>query len=191
MQRSILQRRVYNINKQKLLLSDTVGFIRKLPPHLIASFKSTLNEVRSADIILHVVDLAHPYFADHVEVVEDTLADLGCKDKTQLKVFNKVDIVKDKNKIDYVRNRYENSVVISAERGINISSLEKKLLEIIEQSFIHDTIEIDIQNSKLASKIHSLTKVLSTKYSDNTIQITYKVNRANAEKIKNLIRDIK
>ena len=183
--------RVYNINKQKLLLSDTVGFIRKLPPHLIASFKSTLNEVRSADIILHVVDLAHPYFADHVEVVEDTLSDLGCKDKTQLKVFNKVDIVKDKNKIDYVRNRYENSVVISAERGINISSLEKKLLEIIEQSFIHDTIEIDIQNSKLASKIHSLTKVLSTKYSDNTIQITYKVNRAHAEKIKNLIRDIK
>ena len=183
--------RVYNINKQKLLLSDTVGFIRKLPPHLIASFKSTLNEVRSADIILHVVDLAHPYFADHVEVVEDTLADLGCKDKTQLKVFNKVDIVKDKNKIDYVRNRYENSVVISAERGINISSLEKKLLEIIEQSFIHDSIEIDINNSKLVSKIHSLTKVLSTKYSDNTIQITYKVNRANAEKIKNLIRDIK
>jgi len=183
--------RVYNINKQKLLLSDTVGFIRKLPPHLIASFKSTLNEVRSADIILHVVDLAHHYFADHVEVVEDTLLDLGCKDKTQLKVFNKVDIVKDKNKIDYVRNRYENSVIISAERGINISSLEKKLLEIIEQSFIHDSIEIDIYNSKLASKIHSLTKVLSTKYSDNTIQITYKVNRANAEKIKNLIRDIK
>ena len=183
--------RVYNINKQKLLLSDTVGFIRKLPPHLIASFKSTLNEVRSADIILHVVDLAHHYFADHVEVVEDTLSDLGCKDKTQLKVFNKVDIVKDKNKIDYVRNRYENSVVISAERGINISSLEKKLLEIIEQSFVHDSIEIDIHNSKLASKIHTLAKVLSTKYSENTIQITYKVNRANAEKIKNLIRDIK
>ena len=183
--------RVYNINKQKLLLSDTVGFIRKLPPHLIASFKSTLNEVRSADIILHVIDLAHHYFADHVEVVEDTLSDLGCKDKTQLKVFNKVDIVKDKNKIDYVRNRYENSVVISAERGINISSLEKKLLEIIEQSFVLNTIEINLHNSKLASKIHSLAKVLSTKYSDNTIQITYKVNRANAEKIKNLIRDIK
>jgi GTP-binding protein HflX len=183
--------RVYNINKQKLLLSDTVGFIRKLPPHLIASFKSTLNEVRSADIILHVVDLAHPYFADHVEVVEDTLSDLGCKDKTQLKVFNKVDIVKDKNKIDYVRNRYENSVVISAERGINISSLEKKLLEMIEQSFIQDTIEIDIHNSKLISKIHSLAKVLSTKYFDSTMQLTYKTNRANAEKISNLLKSIK
>ena len=73
----------------------------------------------------------------------------------------------------------------------NLIDLEKKLLEIIEQSFIHDSIEIDIHNSKLASKIHSLTKVLSTKYSDNTIHITYKVNRANAEKIKNLIKDIR
>ena len=168
--------RVYNINKQKLLLSDTVGFIRKLPPHLIASFKSTLNEVRSADIILHMVDLAHPYFADHIEVVEDTLADLGCKDKSQLKIFNKVDIVKDKSKIEFVRNRYENSVVISAGRGINISTLEKKLLEIIEKSFVHDTIEIDLHNQKLVSKIHSLAKVLSTKYFESTMQISYKAH---------------
>lgn len=183
--------RVYNPNKQKLLLSDTVGFIRKLPPHLIASFKSTLDEVRSADIILHVVDLAHPYFADHVEVVEDTLTDLGCKDKAQLKIFNKVDIVKDKNKIDYVRNRYENSVVISAERGINISSLEKKLLEIIEKSFICETIEIDLNESKLAAKIHSLAEVLSIKYHDNTVQITYKTNLENADKIKNMLHNLK
>src|SRR3989339_1719676 len=141
--------RIYNLNKQKLLLSDTVGFIRKLPHHLVASFKSTLNEVRSADVILHIIDFAHPYFADHIDVVEETLAELGCKDKAALKVFNKVDIVKDKSKIDFVKNRYENSVIISAERGINISSLEKKLLEMIEHCFVHDTIEIDIQNSKL------------------------------------------
>lgn len=183
--------RIYNLNKQKLLISDTVGFIRKLPHHLIASFKSTLNDVRNADIILHVVDLAHPYFADHVEVVEDTLADLGCKEKVQLKIFNKVDVVKDKNKIDYVRNKYENSVVVSAERGINISSLEKKLLEIIEKSFVQETIEIDLNNSKFASKIHSLVQVLSTKYFDSTMQITFKANKENADKIRNLLHSIK
>ena len=179
--------RVYNIDKQKLLLSDTVGFIRKLPHHLVASFKSTLNEVRNADVILHVIDLAHPYFADHVEVVEETLAELECKDKTMLKVFNKVDIVKDKNKIDFVRNSYENSVIISAERGINISSLEKMLLEIVEKSFVYDAIEIDIHNTKLISKIHSLAKVLSSKYIDEIVQISYKTNRENADKIRNLI----
>lgn len=183
--------RIYNLNKQKLLLSDTVGFIRKLPHHLVASFKSTLNEVRNADIILHVIDLAHPYFTDHIEVVEETLTELGCKDKAAIKVFNKVDIVKDKSKIEFVKNRYENSVIISAERGINISSLEKKLLEMIEQSFIHDTVEINIHNSKLISKIHSLAKVLSTKYFDKTVKISYKANRESAEKIKNLTYSIK
>jgi len=183
--------RIYNLNKQKLLLSDTVGFIRKLPHHLVASFKSTLNEVRNSDIILHVIDLSHPYFADHVEVVEETLNELGCKDKAALKVFNKVDIVKDKSKIEFVRNRYENSVIISAERGINISSLEKKLLEMIEHCFVHDTIEIDIQNSKLASKIHSIAKVLSTKYFDSIMKITYKANKENAEKIRNIVQSQK
>ncbi len=183
--------RIYNINKQKLLLSDTVGFIRKLPHHLVASFKSTLNEVRNADIILHVVDLAHNYFADHLEVVEETLDELGCKDKAVIKVFNKVDIVEDKNRIELVRNKYKNAVVISAGRGINISSLEKKLLEIIEQNFVHQTIEIELHNSKLASKIHSLAEVLSTKYFDSIIQITYKANRENAEKISNLLQSHK
>lgn len=183
--------RIYNLNKQKLLLSDTVGFIRKLPHHLVASFKSTLNEVRNANIILHVIDLAHPFFTDHIEVVEETLNELGCKDKTLIKVFNKVDIVKDKSKLEFVRNRYENSVIISAERGINISSLEKKLLEMIEQSFVQDTIEIDIHNSKLISRIHSLAKVLSTKYFDKTVKISYKANRESAEKISNLLKSNK
>lgn len=183
--------RVYNINKQKLLLSDTVGFIRKLPHHLVASFKSTLNEVRSADVILHIIDFAHPYFADHIDVVEETLAELGCKDKAALKVFNKVDIVKDKSKIDFVKNRYENSVIISAERGINITSLEKKLMEMIEKSFFVETIEIELHNSKLASKIHSIAKVLSTKYFDSIMKITYKANKENAEKIRNIVQSQK
>jgi len=178
--------RIYNLSKQKVLLSDTVGFIRKLPHHLVASFKSTLNDVRNSDIILHVIDLAHPYFTDHVDVVEDTLTELGCKDKAQLKIFNKVDSVKDKNKIDYVRNSYENSVIISAERGINISTFEEKLLDIIKKSFVQETIEIDIRNSKLASKIHSLAEVLSTKYFDSTMQITYKTNSENAKKLRNI-----
>lgn len=183
--------RVYKLNKQKVLLSDTVGFIRKLPHHLIASFKSTLNEVRNSDIILHVIDLSNQYFEDHIRVVEETLDELGCSEKETLKIFNKVDLVKDRNRTDYVRDEYKNSVIISAERGINISTLEKKLLEIIEKSFVTDTIEIDLNNSKLASKIYSLTEVLSTKYYDNAMQITYKVNPANAEKIKNLIRALK
>lgn len=79
------------IDNLPFLLSDTVGFIRKLPTDLVESFKSTLDEVREADLLLHVVDISHPEFEDQIQVVEKTLADLGCAEKPQIVVFNKID----------------------------------------------------------------------------------------------------
>ena len=79
------------IDNLPFLLSDTVGFIRKLPTDLVDSFKSTLDEVREADLLLHVVDIAHPDFEDQIQVVEKTLGDLGCSDKPCMIVFNKID----------------------------------------------------------------------------------------------------
>ncbi len=172
---------------QKLLLSDTVGFIRKLPPNLIASFKSTLNEVRDADIILHVIDLSHPYFEDHINVVEQTLKDLGADKKSELKIFNKVDITDDKNRIGYVRNKYKNAVVISAERGINISKFKEKLTNLINETYFEEKIDFALADSKTAAKIHSMAEVISTNYDDSLIHITYKTNRENSNKIKKLI----
>lgn len=75
------------------LLSDTVGFIRKLPTHLIESFKSTLDEIREADLLVHVVDISHPSFEDHIAVVKNTLNEIGAGDKPMLLVFNKIDLV--------------------------------------------------------------------------------------------------
>lgn len=82
------------IDNLPFLLSDTVGFIRKLPTDLVESFKSTLDEVREADLLLHVVDISHPEFEDQIQVVEKTLSDLGCADKPQILVFNKIDAYK-------------------------------------------------------------------------------------------------
>ena len=79
------------IDNLPFLLSDTVGFIRKLPTDLIESFKSTLDEVREADLLVHVVDISHPDFEEQIQVVEKTLADLGCSDKSSMIIFNKVD----------------------------------------------------------------------------------------------------
>lgn len=79
------------IENLPFLLADTVGFIRKLPTDLVDSFKSTLDEVREADLLIHVVDVSHPDFEDQIKVVDKTLLDLGCSDKPQLLVFNKVD----------------------------------------------------------------------------------------------------
>ncbi|RYG41028.1 MAG: GTPase HflX, partial [Chitinophagaceae bacterium] len=73
------------------LLSDTVGFIRKLPHHLVESFKSTLDEVREADVLLHVVDISHPQYEDQLKVVNKTLAELGAGEKPTITIFNKMD----------------------------------------------------------------------------------------------------
>lgn len=79
------------IGNLPFLLSDTVGFIRKLPTDLVESFKSTLDEVREADLLLHVVDISHPDFEEQIQVVEKTLGDLGCADKPMIIIFNKID----------------------------------------------------------------------------------------------------
>lgn len=79
------------IDNLPFLLSDTVGFIRKLPHHLVECFKSTLDEVREADILIHVVDVSHPNFEDHINTVNETLKDLGAADKDTITVFNKID----------------------------------------------------------------------------------------------------
>ncbi|MBP3374987.1 MAG: GTPase HflX [Bacteroidaceae bacterium] len=79
------------VDNLPFLLSDTVGFIRKLPTDLVDSFKSTLDEVREADLLLHVVDISHPEFEDQIKVVEKTLADLGCAEKPVMIIFNKID----------------------------------------------------------------------------------------------------
>lgn len=79
------------IDNLPFLLADTVGFIRKLPTDLVDSFKSTLDEVREADLLVHVVDVSHPDFEEQIQVVDQTLSDLGCADKPRLMVFNKMD----------------------------------------------------------------------------------------------------
>lgn len=180
--------RIVNLeNDIKFLLSDTVGFIRKLPANLVASFRSTLNEVKESDIILHIIDIAHPYFDDQIKVVEQTLKEMNCQDKIILKVFNKVDLLQDKARANYIKNKYKDSVIISASRGINILSLLEKIQNIIMKEFGEEEIVFDYSNSNFIDKIYKLASVLSTKYNDDSIQITYRTNKENSAKIKRLI----
>lgn len=177
-------------NKQ-IMVSDTVGFIRKLPHHLVASFKSTLNVVKDADIILHVVDASHPFFEDHIAVVENTLKDLACEKKTQVIIFNKIDDVRDKNKIDYLTNKFNNSILISALRGINISALKNKLVEIYEEQHVEKSYLLNSTDSKLIAQIHSLAEVSSINYEDDLVSVKIKSSKENIIKIERLINETK
>lgn len=134
------------------LLSDTVGFIRKLPHHLVESFKSTLDEVRESDILLHVVDIAHPQFEDHINTVMNTLKDLEALEKPTLLVFNKIDLYRKKNFDIYLEEEgkaeieeglkaslkaqfdHEN-VIVSAVTKENIDLLRAKLTDLVKVQY--------------------------------------------------------
>ncbi len=134
------------------LVSDTVGFIRKLPHQLVESFKSTLDEVREADILLHVVDIAHPNFEEQINIVNQTLNDIGCLEKPTMMVFNKIDAFRfeEKDEDDLTpktRENYsledlkktwmgsgdkKNALFISAEEKTNIDLLRERLYEMVK-----------------------------------------------------------
>ncbi|MGE5499299.1 MAG: GTPase HflX [Syntrophothermus sp.] len=174
-------------NNETVLLSDTVGFIRKLPHHLVASFKSTLNEVREADIILHVIDVSHPFFEDHMRVVDQTLKELGADTKTQIRVFNKVDALQDRSLIETVSKKYENSIFISAERGINIGRLKEMIAHCLEEFYSEETVELGIDDGNIVSKIYAMADVINTTYDEDRILVKYRANNVSSNKIKRMI----
>lgn len=144
------------INNLPFLLSDTVGFIRKLPTELVSSFKSTLDEVREADLLLHVVDVSHPDFEDQIRVVDRTLADLGCAEKPVVIVFNKMDAYKwvEKKADDLTPATKENVSLEELERTwmaklngecIFISAREKQNIEALRKLMYMKIRELHVQ----------------------------------------------
>jgi len=121
------------------LLSDTVGFIRKLPHHLIESFKSTLNEVIESDILLHVVDVSHPAYHDQIEVVQNTLSELGAADKPTIFIYNKIDQLKSDPEVEMENadkklfNGDSDGIYISAKHRTNIRELRERLIREVKK----------------------------------------------------------
>lgn len=127
------------------LLSDTVGFIRKLPHHLVESFKSTLDEVREADILLHVVDISHPAYEDQIAVVNKTLQELDVHDKPILTIFNKMDLyevhtfdewLEEGTKKEILEDLYERWQHETGGNAVFVSALEKKNIDLLRKSIL-------------------------------------------------------
>jgi len=118
------------LQESTILLSDTVGFINKLPHHLIASFKSTLAQAMEADLLLHVVDLSDPFYADHMQVVKNIFAEMKMADKTVQVIFNKVDRISDPAIIGQARRHYPSALFISAKKRIRIERIKINILKL-------------------------------------------------------------
>lgn len=133
------------------LLSDTVGFIRKLPHHLIESFKSTLDEVKESDILLHVVDISHPQYEDQMKVVNNTLNELGCSDKPMITVFNKMDLYEERTFDEWLdpevrdsllhelKNRWQNE---TQSRCVFVSATERREIDKLRISILNQVREM-------------------------------------------------
>lgn len=167
----------------RILLADTVGFIRKLPPHLVASFKSTLDEVTEADILLHVVDVSHPLFHEQILTVNETLEQIGAAGKPTILVFNKVDRLPDRSVIPHIAAAHPDAVFISAARGINLGGLRELLTVLLDANITEQEITFSQREYAVISALHDLAEIVEKRYNGDSITIRFRVNRVHAERL--------
>jgi GTPase len=151
-------------NRQRLLLTDTVGFLRKLPHTLIESFKATLEEVGEADLLIHVVDLSHPRVDEHIEAVDTVVKELGAFGKQTLMVFNKIDALATDELIGVYTSRFPGSVAISARKGTGVSGLVQALQDELGAWRLRSAFRIPLSESGLIAEVHRVGHVLELRY---------------------------
>lgn len=177
------------IANYEILLSDTVGFIRKLPHNLIESFKSTLDEVREADILLHVVDASSQMVADYISVVNETLEEMDAKGEKILLVFNKMDLV-EPGRIAELKREYPGAAFISAERGIGLNNLEHRIKELIEEDFITETMVIPASKYEGVAFLHREANILEKNYIGSDVKLTFSIAEEDFKRLKTIINNI-
>lgn len=171
----------------EILMTDTVGFIRKLPHHLVASFKSTLEEITEADLILHVADISSRVFEHQVKIVRDALHDLGCSLKPTLMVFNKIDRLTDRSIMHDVTKDFPQSVFISAVRGINVSGMKDEILTLLEKEFVEEVITVSQEHQKLISYLHTVGEIRERRYTDNLVILKVRIPKKDKERLDQIV----
>jgi GTP-binding protein HflX len=160
-----------------VLLSDTVGFIRDLPHHLIASFKATLEESRQADLLLHVADASSPAVYQQIGAVYSVLKELGIEEKDTLLVLNKIDALADRAQLDGLLGRYPHAVPISARRGQGLAQLAGRVSESLSRGFLDVDVETEAANGRLLAFLAAHAEVLSQQYHDSRVTIHCRIPR--------------
>ena len=158
-------------NKQRMLLTDTVGFLRNLPHMLIESFKATLEEVTEADLLIHVVDLSHPRVDEHIEAVNTVTKEIGAFGKQTLMVFNKVDAVAHPEVVESYKARFANSVAISARTGAGVNELVAALQDEISSWRLNQRFRVPLTESWLIAEVHRIGRVHEVHYEDDAAVI--------------------
>ncbi|MFC1650340.1 GTPase HflX [Candidatus Latescibacterota bacterium] len=167
----------------EVIMSDTVGFIRNLPHELVASFKSTLDDVRNADLLLHVIDINNSHWQEQLEVVEDVLDDIDSSEIDTIIVFNKVDLLENPVIEDAIKSRYTSSTFVSAKSGVGIEELKELINETALKKMKVYTMEFGPDDSKLMSEVYRHGKVLETQGNNDSITLTFTIPESVAGKL--------
>lgn len=166
-----------------VLLSDTVGFIRDLPHHLIASFKATLEEARQANLLLHVADASNPSAYDQVTSVYNVLEELGIEAKDTLLVLNKIDAMSDRRSLEGLLGRYPNAIPISARSGQGMERLAAEVSRALSRNFLDLDIETGVENGRLMAYLAAHGEVLSKRYNDEKVIVHCRLSQEDLGRI--------
>jgi GTPase len=149
-----------------VLMTDTVGFLRKLPIHLVDAFRATLEEVQEADLLLHVVDAAHPQVESQIKSVESILADLSVIHKPRITVFNKSDLVVHRGQIELLKHGQDYALPVSCVTGQGIDALKQALAVKVWRTAVHFHIRIPNDHSRMIARLHEIADIFSRGYEE-------------------------
>ena len=181
--------RKLTLKNHDVLLSDTVGFIRKLPHHLIESFKSTLDEVRGSDILLHVVDASGKMIEEYIDVVDTTLKDLGIDGFKKILVFNKIDLMEPAD-LTELRKNYPGAIFVSASRSIGITKLQDRLESLIEEDYVEMDYEIPLSHYKAVAFLHNVAIVDSEHFEENSVKIKGSASKKDKSRFEAILENL-
>jgi GTP-binding protein HflX len=159
-------RRLELPNQRPVLLADTVGFVRRLPHHLVEAFQSTLSEVAEADLLLHVVDGSVEDLAGQIAAVREVLLEIGAAELPELIVFNKADVIGDQG-MRRLANLYPEAIFVSALTGSGLDELLGRIGELVEKTMVIMTLEIPYTRGDLVAAVHRVGEVIEEKHDDN------------------------
>ena len=180
-------RRVDLENKSEILLSDTVGFIKKLPHELVASFRSTFSEAIEADLLLHVIDASQPNFEQQMEAVTSVLHEIKITNKPIIQVFNKIDIIESAGRKEALLKNYPDGVFISAAKKTGLNELLEKIKRVAFGSYITKTLSIPQSEGKILALIYNNGTVLNRVETNDNVEITFE---ATPEFVSKIIKSI-
>ncbi|MCR4336842.1 MAG: GTPase HflX [Candidatus Omnitrophica bacterium] len=158
-------------NHQKIVVSDTVGFMHDLPHHLIEAFKATLEEVQYSDLLLHVIDVSHPNFQNLYQAVQDVLKELKAEDKPTIVVLNKIDKLEDLTIVGPLQSSFEDAIAISAKTGENIDQLLARIEKKLSSLLVEIDVMIPITRMDLINRAHQDGQVYLIKYYNDAIYL--------------------